>query len=236
MSTTFILFCVLSIAGMLCVTIYYAHKVDTLTTDNDILKRRNETLERRFSHEEEQASVAEAQPMTGVEILHAFAQSHQVRLEHDVNYNDDYWELYYFTYQVGRFYSYVGKLTDEVLIRFAHFDAIPYSDDAFIQILRLCDDFTANSRFVKLTYSLETNDMGEKEIQLHLYYDLIGVSEGGIEFILNSNFAFAREVINAMDVIRKAEEEQHPADNKRPKTEEDYQAMAIQMALKRNND
>lgn len=234
MSTTFIVLCVFAFVGMLCIILVYAHKVDTLTTDNGILKRRNETLEERFEKEDEQVSIAAAQPQTGVEILQTFAQNHQIQLEPDENYKDEDWELYFFTYQSGRFFSYVSKRSDEVLIRFAHFDDMPYSDAAFYRILRFCNEYAFQRRYVKLIYSVETNDMGDEEIQLHLYYDLIGVSQGGIEYLLNYNYSFAREVSHALDDIRKEVEELQPSGN-RPKTEADYQAMAIQMAMSRDN-
>lgn len=56
MSTTFIVLCVFGFVGMLFI-IVYAHKVDTLTTDNGILKHRNEMLEERFEKEDEQMSI-----------------------------------------------------------------------------------------------------------------------------------------------------------------------------------
>lgn len=236
MSTTFIVLCVFAFVGMLCIIIVYAHKVDTLTTDNGILKRRNETLEERFSQEDEQASIAAAQPTTGVEILQTFAQSHQIKLEPDKDFHDEDWELYFFSYQDGYFYSYVSKHSDELLIRYGRFNEMPYSDDALIRVLRLCDDYTAGRRYVKLTYTVGKNDMGEDEIQFHLYYDLIGVSQTGLEHLLNHNFTFAREVDGAIDDIRKELEALHPANTNKPKTEADYQAMAIQMAMNRNND
>ena len=223
MSTTFIVLCVFAFVGMLCIIIVYAHKVDTLTTDNGILKRRNETLEERFAQEDKQASIAAAQPTTGVEILQTFAQSHQIKLEPDKDYQDEDWELYFFTYQDGYFYSYVSKHSDELLIRYGRFNEMPY-------------DYTAGRRYVKLTYTVGKNDMGEDVIQFHLYYDLIGVSQTGLEHLLNHNFTFAREVDGAIDDIRKELEALHPADTNKPKTEADYQAMAIQMAMNRNND
>ena len=235
MSTTFIVLCVFAFVGMLCIIIVYAHKVDTLTTDNGILKRRNETLEERFAQEDKQASIAASQPTTGVEILQTFAQSHQIKLEPVKDYNDEDWELYFFSYQGGHFYSYVAKRSDEVLIRYGHFNDMPYSNDAHIRVLRLCDEYTANRRYVKLTYSVEKNDMGEEEIQFHFYYDLIGVSQAGLEYLLNQNFNYAREASGLIDDIRKELEELHPADNGKPKTEADFQAMAIQMAMSRDN-
>ena len=225
MSTTSIVLCVLAFIGMLCVIIYYAHKSDQLSIDNRILKRRNDTLEICFEKGDEQASAALGQPETGVEILQAFAQSHQVRLAPQ-NYNDEHWELYHFTYQGGHFYSYVSKQSEEILIRFMHFDAMPYSDAALSRISRLCYDYTSNMSYVKLIYSLETTE-GEREIHLHLYYDLIGATQSGIEFLLGWNFNCVREVCNALDDIRKEVEELHSADNNISKTDADYQAMAI---------
>ena len=235
MSPLFVIFGILAIVIPLFFSIYFKNKADQLATDNGILKRRNETLEERFSQQDEQVQPAPVQHMSGVEILQTFAQSHQIQLEPDKEYDDEHWELYYFTYQGGHFYSYVSKQSDEVLIRYAHFDDMPYSDAAFYRILRLCDEYTANRRYVKLTYTAETNDMGEQEIHLHLYYDLIGVSQAGIEFLLNNNFAYAREVDNALDDVRKEVEALQPSDNGKAKTEEDYQAMAIQMAMNRDN-
>ena len=235
MSPLFVIFGILAIVIPLFFSIYFKNKADQLATDNGILKRRNETLEERFSQEDNQTSIAAAQPKTGVEILQTFAQSHQIQLEPDKEYDDEHWELYYFTYQGGHFYSYVSKQSDEVLIRYGHFDDMPYSYDAYIRVMHLCDEYTANRRYVKLTYSTETSDMGEQEIHLHLYYDLIGVSQSGIEFLLNNNFAYAREVDNALDDIRKELEALHPSDSGKAKTEEDYQAMAIQMAMSRDN-
>lgn len=232
MSTTFIVLCVFAFVGMLCVIIYYAHKVDQLTTDNGILKHRNETLEERFS-QEEQATIAPAQRMTGVETLQTFAQAHQVQLEEATDFEDDDWELYRFTYQDGYFHSFVSKTSDEILIRYAHFYDLPYSNEAYIRILRLCDDFTSNRRYVKLTYSAETNDMGEQSIHLHLYYEMIGLSQAGLEYLLSYNFTFAREAAEAVDAISKELAELHHADNDTPKTEADYQAMAIRMAMER---
>ena len=225
MSTTSIVLCVLAFIGMLCVIIYYAHKSEQLSIDNRILKRRNDTLEERFEKGDEQASAAPVQPETGVEILQAFAQSHQVRLKPQ-SCNSEYWVLYCFTYQGGHFYSYASKQADEVLIRFEHFYEMPYSDDALILISRLCNDYTADKRYVKLVYSLVTTE-GEQEIHLHLHYDLIGATQGNIEFLLNCNFYFVREVCNAIDDIRKEVEELHSADNNISKTDADYQAMAI---------
>lgn len=234
MSTTFIVLSVFAFVGMLCVIIFYAHKVDTLTTDNGILKRRNETLEELFSKEEEHATTAPPKYWSGVEILQTFAQSHQVQLEPDENFNDKDWVLYFFTYQGGRFYSYVSKHSDEVLIRYAHFDDMAYSDAAHIRIMRLCNEYTADRRYVKLVYTLENNDMGEQEIHLHLNYDLLGVSQDGIEFLLNNNFIFVHEIGKIVDDFRKEVEELQPSTNK-PKTEADFQAMAIRMAMSRNN-
>ena len=235
MSTTFIVLCVFGFVGLICVIAFYAHKVDTLTTDNGILKRRNETLEERFAQEDEQASIAAALPKTGVEILQTFAQSHQIKLEPSKDFNDDDWELYFFSYQGGYFYSYVSKHSDEVLIRYGRFNNIPYSDDAHIRVLRLCDEYTANRRYVKLTHSVEKNDMGEDEIQFHFYYDLIGVSQAGLEHLLNHTFNYAREASGLIEDIRKELEALHPADTNKPKTEADYQAMAIKMAMSRDN-
>ena len=235
MSLLYFVIAVIVIVGPISFIGYYKNKADKLAAEKEILKRRNETLEERFEKEDEQTSIAAAQPKTGVEILQTFAQNHQIQLEPDENYNDEDWALYFFTYQGGHFFSYVSKRSDEVLIRFAHFDDMPYSDAAFIRILRLCNEYAVKRRYVKLIYSVETNDMEDQEIQMHLYYDLIGVSQGGIEHLLNYNFTFAREVSNALDDIRKEIEELQPSDTNKPKTEADYQAMAIRMAMNRDN-
>lgn len=241
MSTTFIVLSVFAFVGMLCVIIFYAHKVDTLTTDNSILKRRNETLEERFEKEEEQASeehpfVLSAQQTTGVEIMQSFAQSRQVYLESLEDYNDEDFEAYRFSFQGGNFQCYVGKRTDEVLLRYYYFYDLPLSNDAFFRVLRLCDDFTKNRKYAKLTYSTHENEAGEEIIAMHLCYEMIGIHLEALEHLLHHNFVLVREASEALDAIRQEVEALHPAETNKPKTEADFQAMAIRMAMNRTND
>lgn len=232
MSPLFVIFGILAVVTPLFFSIYFKNKVDQLTTDNEILKRRNKTLEERFSQEEEQTTKTSTPLSTGVEILHTFAQSYQVQLEPAKNYDNEDWELYSFSYQGGHFHCFAGKETDEVLIRYAHFCSLPYSDDALFRTLRLCVEFTANRRYAKLTYTIDTNDLGEQEIHFHFCFDMIGILPIGLEYLLNHNFILAREASEAVDAIRKELEELEPAGSGKVKTEADYQAMAIQMAMK----
>lgn len=208
MSTTFIVICVFASVGALCVIIYYAHKVDQLTTDNEILKRRNKTLEERFSQEDEHASeehptVLSGQQTTGVEILQTFANTHQIKLEIQYDYENEAYELYKFMYQGGWFYCYAGKQTDEVLLRYGYFKELPCNEDMYMQILRLCDDFTSSRKYGKLTYTIDNDDPENKKIDLHLYIELIGVPQKGLEYVMNETFVWAREVCDAADRICK---------------------------------
>jgi hypothetical protein len=198
---------------MLCVIISYSNKAEQFKTDNAILKRRNETLEERFGNETEQATTP-TRSMTGVEILKTFAQSHQVTLTPAEDYENEYWELYVFLYQGGQFYGFCNKYTDEVLLRYAYFYSLPYSEDALIRILHLCHDYSTEHRFVKIIYTIATNDSGEQEIYLHLHYEMMGVPQAGLECLLENAFGVAREISEILNTQGKIDEQ--PAALRKP--------------------
>jgi hypothetical protein len=198
---------------MLCVIISYSNKAEQFKTDNVILKRRNETLEERFGNETEQATTP-TRSMTGVEILKTFAQSHQVTLTPAEDYENEYWELYVFLYQGGQFYGFCNKYTDEVLLRYAYFYSLPYSEDALIRILHLCHDYSTEHRFVKIIYTIATNDSGEQEIYLHLHYEMMGVPQAGLECLLENAFGVAREISEILNTQGKIDEQ--PAALRKP--------------------
>ena len=201
---------------MLCVILSYSNKVEQLKTDNAILKRLNEILEERL----EQATTP-TRSMTGVEILKTFAQSHQVTLTLDESFENEEWELYLFVYQGGHFYGVVNKYTDEVLLRYAYFYSLPYSEDALIRILHLCHDYSTGHRFVKIKYTIATNDSGEQEIYLHLLYDMMGVPQAGLECLLETAFGVAREISEILNTQGKIDEQ--PAALRKPMSRNDDQ-------------
>lgn len=206
---------------MLCVIISYSNKVEQLKTDNAILKRRNETLEERFGKETGQTTTSLAHSMTGVEILQTFAQSHQVTLTLDESFENEEWELYLFVYQGGHFYGFCNKYTDEVLLRYAYFYSLPYSEDALIRILHLCHDYSTEHRFVKIIYTIATNDSGEQEIYLHLHYEMMGVPQAGLECLLENAFGVAREISEILNTQGKIDEQ--PAALRKPMSRNDDQ-------------
>ena len=53
MSPLFVIFGILAIIIPIGLSVYFKNQVDSLTTDNSILKKRNDTLEERFNAEHE---------------------------------------------------------------------------------------------------------------------------------------------------------------------------------------
>ena len=240
MSLLYFVIAVIVIVGPISFIGYYKNKADKLAVEKEILKRRNETLEERFEKEDEQAHneqpfVLSAQQTTGVEIMQSFAQSRQVDLDTDEDSCNENFESYRFSFQGGTFQCFAGKQTDEILLRYYYFYELPLSDNAFIRVLRLCNDYTKNCRYAKLVYSTHENEAGEEIIAMHFCYEMIGVHLEGLEYLLTHNFMLVRGATEALDTIRQEEEALCPADNKNSKTEADYQAMAIRMAMSRDN-
>lgn len=203
MTTTFIILCIIAFAIPVAFCIVYKRKIESMDTELGILKRRNATLEERFKNEEANHSAdstTEQAFLPGVEILQQFAQSHQIQLEKVDDYKDEFFDLYYFRYQGGNFHCFVGKHSDEVLLRYYSFFAVPYSQEAEIQVLRLCDAVTNNRKYAKLTYTI---DKEKKNITLDIYYDMIGIPQLGLAHLLDTNFALVREVTEAADKLCK---------------------------------
>ncbi len=204
MSPVFVVFCIIAFVIPVALCIVYKNKIESMSTDLGILKKRNETLEERFSNEESNHSSDSAAGkiwQSGMEILQQFAQSHQVKLEKVEDYEDEHYELYGFLYQGGYFRCFVGKQSDEVLLRFYSFFDIPYSQDAVIEVLRLCDAVTSKRKYAKLTYHLDKED--PDNISLDLYYEMIGISQDGLEHLLAFHFGIVSEVREAAEKLCK---------------------------------
>ena len=201
MSPVFVIFCIIAFVIPVALCIIYKNKIESMETDLGILKKRNETLEERFANEDAQVNAAiEAAPQTGVVFLQQFAESHQIQLEKADAYEDEELELYRFRYQGGYFHCFVSKETDEVLLRYYHFFEIPYSKDAEVEVLRLCDVVTSGRRYAKLTYSM---DKECTRILLDLYFDMIGIPQAGFAHLLNSAFVLDRDVSEIAEKICK---------------------------------
>lgn len=237
MSTTLIIIIAALVSVLsICLCIHFKDKLDDVQIDNAVLKQRKGKLEEQIDSLNNQLSsrgTSYTSESSGVEILKNFAQAHQIQLEEVYEYQHENWELYQFTYQGGRFYCYAEKRTDEVLLRYSHFEALPYSEDMQIRVLQLCDGYTSDRSYAKLTYNVEKDNSQNQVIYLHLYYDIIGASQDALERILSYNFLCEREVSGALDDLRKTIENEQPQNTPdNAKSEADFQEMAIRMALK----
>lgn len=235
MSTVLIIISIIAIVVSFYLCIHFKNKLDDVQIDNAVLKQIKVKLEEQLE-DLKNGTPANGTPnashYSGVEILNAFSRAHQVQIEKHEDYEDEDWELYQFIYQDGKFCCYTHKKTDEVMLRYFYFETLPYSEDMEIRILRMCDSYTSQRKYVKLTYSVDEEKAGEPLIYLHLYFDLIGVTPEILEHIIRTNFHCAREVSDAVDELRKKMQEE-PSQNAAPaaKTEADFQEMAIRMAI-----
>lgn len=177
------------------------------------------------------------QSMTGVEFMKQFATAHQITLN-PIETTDEDFDLYEFAYQGDNFAIWASNKNDALFLRTPTFAAYPCIDDFYWPLLRYCYVHTCNHSFVKLKLSLEDNQSGNKEIHLHLSYELIGISPAGLEFLLNNSFNIRREALQEIDDLLK--EIQQPAEETQPTTQANeelaMQEIAMQMTMAKANE
>lgn len=210
-----------------------------------ILKKSYEVKMLSLQHQLQTASKEAAQrPMTtsnqsmmGVEFMKQFATTHQITLK-PIETTDEDFDLYEFAYQGDNFAIWASNKNESLFLRTPTFAVYPCNEDFYWPLLRYCYVHTCNHSFVKLKLSLEDNKSGNKEIHLHLSYELIGISSAGLEFLLNNSFNMRREAVQEIDDLLK--QVQQPAEETQPTTQTNeemaMQEIAMQMTMAKANE
>ena len=186
----------------------------------------------------QQPSPSTEQPIqTGLERVQQFAAALQIQLEEidcpDVNY-----KLFNASYQGDNFIIWASKHNEVIHILTGIFANYPATTDTYWPIIRYCYNYTCVHAFAKVCYAVEDRDNGNKEIELHMTSNTMGLSLEGFKFILDSSFAMRREITQDIDkILQDLSNESNdiePAntDNKEPNMQE----IAMQMTMAKANE
>ena len=183
---------VIAVAVCLLITIIKSNHCDSLQTEVGILRKRNSTLEEKFEQMEAQENSAsrEFSRTIGVDTLERFAQENGCKLEHHES-NELQWEVYTMRYQGGNFVIYTRFC--EIIFQYNNFAELPYTPEAYMQVLALCYRFGQRYRYFKLDYEY---DQEQNLFRFSLAIELINPPFDWLESILIATFS-------AVDVIRK---------------------------------
>lgn len=203
MSPLFVIICIIAFLIPVGLCIYFKNKNEELSTDVDILKRRNDTLEKRFKAEDENSSYENA-----TEFLHRIARKKQFEVE-EVDKSDE-WTTNIFTYQGGHFLCYTGTKNDEVILRFYCVEELAYTKENFEKMRTICHLITKESKYCKATYSF--NDK-ENTISVNLAIESIHPTEESFMYFIDTCFQTAGQVRHLFNSPSVSEEEH--MDNRR---------------------
>ena len=183
---------VIAVAVCLLITIIKSNHCDALQTEVGILRKRNNTLEEKFEQMESQDNSAsgEFSRTIGSDTLERFAQENGCKLEHHES-NELQWEVYTMRYQGGNFVIYTRFC--EIIFQYQSFAELPYTPEAYMQVLALCYRFGQRYRYFKLDYEY---DQEQNLFRFSLAIELINSPFDWIEAILTATFS-------AVNVLRR---------------------------------
>lgn len=183
---------VIAVAVCLLITLLKSNRCDSLQTELDILRKRNNTLEEKFGQMESQEnSVSREVSLTiGADTLERFAQENGCKLEH-LETEEGEWDAYAMRYQGGNFVIYTRFC--EMVFRFNNFAELEYTRIAYTQLLALCYRFNQRYRYFKMDYEY---DQEKNLFNISLSIELINPPYDWLESILTATFTTA-------DVVRK---------------------------------
>ena len=141
MSPLFVIFGILAIIILIGLSVYFKNQVDSLTTDNSILKKRNDTLEERFNAEDANDTSAAANAW---EFVQRVGRNHQFEV-HENKSGDD-WVEFTFTYQDGVFTGYAGTKDHELTLHYPCYFGIKRTLESFEKVRTLCQRATREFR------------------------------------------------------------------------------------------
>ena len=186
----------------------------------------------------QQPSPSTEQPIqTGLERVQQFAAALQIQLEEidcpDVNY-----KLFNASYQGDNFIIWASKQNEVIHILTGVFACYPSYSDTYWSIIRYCYHYICLHSFVKVCYAVENRDNGDKEIELHLTYNTMGLSLEGFRFILDNSFIARREITQNIDKL--LQDISNESDNLGPaptdQQEPNMQEIAMQMTMEKANE
>ena len=187
MSPLFIIFGILAIIIPVGLCIFYKNKIDELTTDNSILKKRYDTLEERFNAEDANDTSATA---SAWEFIQRVGRNHQFEV-HEMKSGDD-WVEFSFSYQDGAFTGYAGTKDHELTLHYPCYFGIKRTPESFEKVRTLCQRATREFRFIKVLYTYHEQS---NELDMHFLIEVPNVSEEAFMDYLKRCFSKA-------DIIR----------------------------------
>ena len=206
---------------------YYEQKIES------IIKSKRE-LEKIIEKEQEEgghlyAVAAGRQVLTGVEFLKVFAQEHQMLLE-ETEDSDEVYQTFRFSYQGKYFFVWAARSMDVLFLRTGDLAEIPYDENTYWNVMQLCHRYTCEKMFLKTNLRIQQLESGEQIVVLHMSYDLIGLSQQGLEHLLNACFYGANEFLRLLEEILKNKEAViNLSDKTKNDTVVNYQDVAMEM-------
>ncbi len=174
---------------------------------------------------------------TGLERLLHFASALQIQLE-EVECSDESFKLFNCSYQGDYFTIWASKQNEVIHILTGVFACYPSYSDTYWSIIRYCYHYICLHSFVKVCYAVENRDNGDKEIELHLTYNTMGLSLEGFRFILDNSFIARREITQNIDKL--LQDISNESDNLEPaptdQQEPNMQEIAMQMTMEKANE
>ena len=131
---------------------------------------------------------------SGVDILKQLEEMRGVKLEKDYNYQKDDCELYNLSYyDIEGFLCYAGVNDDMIIMQSPIVDMVPCeSEDVYMKVLHFCQDFTHNYRGIEklkcylVNYKYPDDEEERQYVAIYMEYCMIGISQTGLEHILQS--------------------------------------------------
>lgn len=188
MSPLFVIFGILAIIIPVGLCIFYKNKIEDLTTDNGILKKRNETLEERFNAEDAAGTIQEVS-MNAYDFLKAMGQRNQFEIE-ELDRNEN-WITSAFSYQGGNFVCFTGVGNDEFLLQFRGVIELTYTPANYEKVRTACLRFTEHYRYTKFFHSYDDK---ENQLAVHIAIETIHPTEAAFMHYIHLCFRLASEI------------------------------------------
>ena len=231
MSSTSILIIVvvIIIAFIYCVCIKnnYEQKIESIIKSKRELEKIIEKSQEEGAHL--YAAAAGRQVLTGVEFLENFAKEHQIQLE-ETEDSDEHYQSFIFSYQGKYFRVWAARTADVLLLRTGDIAQIPYDEKIYWNVMQLCYRYTYEKLFIKMNLRTETLESSEQIIVLNASSDLIGLSQQGLEYLLNTCFYFTNDFLRLLEeTLNNKDAEINISDKTNADTEVRFQDVAMQM-------
>ena len=180
---------------------FYKNEIDELKLDNDILKRRNDTLEEKF---ETMDVLPVNQAINAQDFLLEMGRKHQFEVEELER--TDVWITNTFVYQGGQFVCYTGADGDELVLCFRGIASRPYTPENYEKVRNACHYMTKEYRYAKVFYRYDNE---ENQLDIDIRMEAIHPTEDAFMYYLKLCFEIRDEVVNGLYSTVQTTEEDH---------------------------